>query len=172
MFRRSALLLLLLSLSQMAMSGAEDVKTRPNKEEIAGLMLQTNRLSAAEQNSKVSLILKDQAKSQTPRSDFMFCTSLAYLGNYKGQMCLGNAYENGLGIVEDMSEAYTWYELAAGSNIKDETDAQKAEADRDRVKERLVSAYPHPTEDDLNDLVSAQKTRIAQYQEETKKARK
>jgi hypothetical protein len=156
----------------MAMSGAEDVKTRPNKEEIAGLMLQTNRLSAAEQNSKVSLILKDQAKSQTPRSDFMFCTSLAYLGNYKGQMCLGNAYENGLGIVEDMSEAYTWYELAAGSNIKDETDAQKAEADRDRVKERLVSAYPHPTEDDLSDLVSAQKTRIAQYQEETKKARK
>jgi hypothetical protein len=156
----------------MAMSGAEDVKTRPNKEEIAGMMLQTNRLSAAEQNSKVSLILKDQAKSQTPRSDFMFCTSLAYLGNYKGQMCLGNAYENGLGIVEDMSEAYTWYELAAGSNIKDETDAQKAEADRDRVKERLVSAYPHPTEDDLSDLVSAQKTRIAQYQEETKKARK
>jgi hypothetical protein len=62
--------------------------------------------------------------------------------------------------------------LAAGSNIKDETDAQKAEADRDRVKERLVSAYPHPTEDDLSDLVSAQKTRIAQYQEETKKARK
>jgi hypothetical protein len=102
----------------------------------------------------------------------MFCTSLAYLGNYKGQMCVGNAYENGRGIVDDMSEAYTWYELAVGSNIKDETDAKRAETDRDRVKERLVSAYPHPTEDELNDLVNAQKTRIAQYQEETKKARK
>jgi hypothetical protein len=168
MFRRFALLSLLLILSLLAMAGSEDTKTRPNKEEIANLLRQTSRMSAAEQDSKISRVLKDQANSQTPRSDFMFCTSLAYLGNYKGQMCVGNAYENGLGIVEDMSEAYTWYELAVGSNIKNETDAKKAEADRDRAKEKLVSAYPHPTEDELIDLVNAQKTRIAQYQEDQK----
>jgi hypothetical protein len=135
-------------------------------------MIQANRMSVAEQDKRISQILKDQAHSLTPRSDFMFCTSLAYLGNYKGQMCVGNAYENGRGIVDDMSEAYTWYELAVGSNIKDETDAKRAETDRDRVKERLVSAYPHPTEDELNDLVNAQKARIAQYLEETQKAKK
>ena len=121
------------------------------------MMLQASRISAQEQNSKVTQILKDQADSKTPRSDFMFCTGLAYLGNYKAQICVGYAHENGLGIVDDLSQAYAWYELALGNQIADEADAKRAEADRDRVKERLLSAYPHPTEDDLADLVNAQK---------------
>ena len=53
-----------------------------------------------------------------------------------------------------------------------EIDAKKAEEDRDRTRDRLVSAYPHPTEDELNDLVNAQKSRIAHYQEQLKQAPK
>jgi hypothetical protein len=171
MHKHFFLIALLLTLSQPAIAGAEDTKTRPNKEEITNLMLQASRMSEQEKTGKVLQVLKDQANSQTPRSDFMFCTGLAYLGNYKAQMCVANAFENGLGIVEDLSEAYTWYELALGNKIADDADAKKVEADRDRVKERLISAYPHPTEDELNDLVNAQKTRIAHYQEQVKKAK-
>jgi len=172
MQRRFILIALLLILSPNAMAGSEDAKTRPNKEELSALTLEASRLSAQEQNSRLAQILKDQAGSQTPRSDFMFCTGLAYLGNYRAQRCVGYAYENGIGIVEDLTEAYTWYEIALSSGISDEADAKKAEEDRDRTRDRLVSAYPHPTEDELNDLVNAQKSRIAHYQEQLKQAPK
>jgi len=172
MIRRFFFTALFITLTQSVMAGSEDIKTIPNKQEITDMMLQTSRISGPEQNSKVTQILKEQANSKTPRSDFMFCTGLAYLGNYKAQICVGYAYENGLGIVDDLSLAYAWYGLALESRITDEADAKRAEADRDRVKERLLSAYPHPTEDDLADLVNSQKTRIAQYQEQFKKAPK
>ena len=172
MIGRIFLMALLLTFAQFAIAGSEDIKTIPNKQEITDMMLQASRISGPEQNSKVTQILKEQANSKTPRSDFMFCTGLAYLGNCKAQICVGYAYENGLGIVDDLSLAYAWYGLALESRITDEADAKRAEADRDRVKERLLSAYPHPTEDDLADLVNSQKTRIAQYQEQFKKAPK
>ncbi len=171
MLRRLFLIALLITLSQSAFAGSEDAKTRPNKEEISALTLEASRMPAEDQGSRLARILKDQAGSQTPRSDFMFCTGLAYLGNYKAQMCVGNAFENGLGVVEDLTEAYTWHEIALSNSIANEADAKKAEENRDRTRDRLVSAYPHPTEDELNDLVSAQKTRIAQYQEQIKKAK-
>lgn len=171
MFRRIFSIALLVIFSQLAMAGSEDVKTRPNKDEIADLVLKASRMSVLEQNSRMDQILSNQAGSRSPRSDFLLCTGLAYLGNYKAQMCVGTAYEKGLGVVEDLSEAYTWYELSLGNNITDEADAGKAETDRDRAKERLVSAYPHPTEDELSDMVNAQKSRIAQYQEEIKKSK-
>ena len=167
--KRFLLFALFLTLTQSITIASEDTKTRPNKQEIIDMMLQASRLSAQEQSSRLDQILKNQEDSKTPRSDFMFCTGLAYQGNYKAQMCVGAAFEKNLGIVEDMSEAYTWYELALANTIPDQADAQKAEANRDRVKEKLVSAYPHPTEDDLTDLVNAQKTRIAQYQDQIKK---
>mgnify|MGYP000844251225 CR=1 FL=1 len=170
--RRCFTLILFCVLSQHAIAGSEDAKTRPNKEEISALTLEAGRLPAREQNSRLEKILKDQAGSQTPRSDFMFCTGLAYLGNYKAQRCVGYAYEKGIGIVEDLTEAYTWYEIAHGNSIFDEADVQKTEEDRDRTRDRLISAYPHPTEDELNDLVNAQKLRIAQYQELLKKSPK
>ncbi|MBN1569664.1 MAG: hypothetical protein JXA73_17605 [Acidobacteria bacterium] len=172
MIRGFFLVALLLTLSPAVIAQSEDISTIPNKQEITDKMLEVSRLSAQEQDSRVSRILKEQAHSKTPRSDFMFCTGLAYLGNYKGQICLGCASENGLGIVDDLSQAYTWYELALTNNIADEADAKRAEADRDRVKLRLLSAYPHPTEDDLADMVNAQKTRIEQYQEQMKNAPK
>ena len=171
MIKRLFLIALLLTFSRFILAETEDVKTRPNKQDITDLMLQAGKMSVQEQNAKIEQILKDQAGSKTPRADFMFCTGLGFLGNYKAQMCVARAYENGLGIVEDLSEAYTWYEVALSNSIADDADAKKVEADRDRVKERLISAYPHPTEDELIDSINAQKTRIAQYQEQQKKAK-
>ena len=89
-------------IGQESAAGSEGVVTRPNKQEITDLMLQERRMSDQEQNSKVALILQDPTAGKTPRSDFMFCTGLAYLGNYKAQICVGNAYENGRGIIEDL----------------------------------------------------------------------
>lgn len=172
MIKRLFFTALLIAFSQSIMAQSEDVKARPNRQEITDLMTQISRMPSRQQNEKLAQILKNPAGSKTPRSDFAFCTGLAYLGNYKAQMCVGNAYENGRGIVEDLSEAYAWYAIASESRIADEVDAKKAEAERERVKERLVSAYPHPTEDDLADMMNSQKTRIAQYQDQIKKAKK
>jgi hypothetical protein len=172
MIRRLFITALLIALSQTLMAQSEDVNARPNKQEITDLMAQIHRMPGQQQNEKLTQILKDPAGSKTPRSDFAFCTGLAYLGNYKAQMCVGNAYENGRGIVEDLSEAYAWYAIASENQIADESEAKRVEAERERVKERLVSAYPHPTEDDLADMVNSQKTRIAQYQDQFKKAKK
>jgi hypothetical protein len=150
----------------------EDARTRPNKQEILDLMIKSGRMPAKQQNARMDAIWQNASTSKTPRSDFLFCTGFAYLGNPKAQQCVGSAYENGRGIVEDLSEAYTWYAVALENKIADKAVAEKSEADKERVKERLLSAYPHPTEDDLDDLVRAQKTRIAQYQEDAKKVKK
>lgn len=150
---------------------SEDAKTRPNKQEILDLMITAGRMPAQQQSARLDAIAKDSA-GKTPRSDFLFCTGCAYLGNTRAQQCVASAYENGRGIVEDLSEAYAWYAVAFENKITDKAIAEKIEADKERVKERLLAAYPHPTEDDLNDLAGALKSRIAQYQEDVKKAKK
>jgi hypothetical protein len=158
--------------AQVPAAGSEETKSRPNKQEIVDLMVQIRQIPSQQQSSRIEGILADQAGSKTSRSDFMFCTGLAYLGNAKAQTCVAKAYENGIGVVEDLSEAYTWYALASQTGFAEAAEAQKAEEIRDRVKNRLVSAYPHPTEEDLEDQVNAQKARIAQYQAESKKIKK
>ena len=170
MVRRFLIFAVLIALSQFIVAQSEDSKARPNKEEITAQMLQINRLPKEQQGSRLEQIMQGQASSKTPRSDFMFCTGLAHLGNCRAQICVGKAYENELGIVEDLSEAYTWYAVAADNKLTGEADANKAEANRERIMLRLMSAYPHPTEDELADLVALQKSRIAQYQEQIKKA--
>jgi hypothetical protein len=172
MLRRFVFVALLAALAIPMMAASEDDKARPNKEEISKLVLQFFGMPAKEQNVKLAGITANQAGSKTPRADFLLCTGLGYLGNYKAQVCLGNAFEKGIGIVEDLSEAYTWYAVAAESRIPNEAEAQKVEAEKERLKEKLISAYPHPTEDELVDMVEAQKTRIAQYQETIKKSKK
>ena len=72
----------------------------------------------------------------------MFCTGLAYLGNAKAQACVAKAYETGLGVVEDLSEAYTWYALACESRIADAFAAQRVEETRDRVKTSAAVGLP------------------------------
>ncbi len=151
---------------------SENEQTRPNKQEIIDLMIQVGRMPAQQQNTKIDSLWQASSASKTPRSDFLFCMGLAYLGNYKAQRCVAGAYENGRGIVEDQSEAYTWYAVALENKIPDKAAAGMVEADKERVKTRLLTAYPHPTEDDLDDMVQAQQTRIAQYRDEMKKSKK
>ena len=146
-------------------SASEDAKTRPNKQEIVNLMVKVT----PQQISKIDAILADPSGSKTPRSDFLLCTGLAYLGYQNAQLCLGSAYENGRGIVEDPSEAYVWYAIAAESHSKA---GKQAEAERDRLKTKLQSVYPSPSDDELDDQVRTQKLRIQQYREEASKARK
>ena len=166
------LILAIAAAAQESSNASEDAKTRLNKQEVFDLMVKAGRMSAQQQSSKLDSIWKDLSTSKTPRSDFLFCAGLAYLGNYKAQRCVASAYENGIGIVDDLSEAYAWYGVALENHISDKAAQELLETDTDRVKQRLLANYPHPTEDDLDDLVRAQKSRIAQYAEETKKARK
>ena len=151
---------------------SEDEKTRLSKQEVIDLMIQVGRMPRAQQESKMDLVSKDQSGSKTPRSDFLFCTGLGYLGNYRAQACVGNAFEKGLGIVEDLTEAYGWYGLALESHIADKEAEQRIQDSQMRVLQKLRSSYPSPSDDDLDDLVREQKSRVAQYQEEIKKAKK
>jgi TPR repeat protein len=161
----------MLQLSFAQESAAEQVKTRLNKQEIIEQMLKAGQMSAQQRDSKVDALWQNPSASNTPRSDFLFCMGLAYLGNYKAQRCVAGAYESGRGIVEDQSEAYTWYAVALENKIPDPKHEQIIAADEDRVKTRLLAAYPHPTEDELDDMVSAQKTRMTQFQDDMKKAK-
>jgi hypothetical protein len=121
-----------------------------------------------QQNDKLDVILKSASDPdrKTPRSDFLFCAGLAYLGNGKAQQCLGRAYENGQGVVEDLMEAYTWFAIAVGNH------ASGSDADLERVKTRLLSTYPAPTDEEFEDQVSDLKSRISQYQAAAKKGKK
>ncbi len=169
----AAVLLIMVVKSAVAQdASSEDDKSRPDKQEILASMMKAGRMPAQQQTQKLDSILQDLSGSKTPRSDFLFCVGLAYAGNYQAQRCLASAYENGRGIVEDLSEAYTWYAVALENRIADENAKQMIEADKERVKTRLLAAYPHPTEDDLDDQVKAQKTLLAQYQAEMKKGKK
>jgi hypothetical protein len=158
--------------AQDSKSASEDVKHRPNKQEIIDSMVETGRMPAQQQRKKIDSIWQDPSGSKTPRSDFLFCIGLAYSGDYKAQRCLGSAYENGRGIVEDLSEAYTWYAVALENRIDDKTAEQLIDADKERVKARLLAVYPHPAEEDLDDLVRTQKAQIATYREDVQRIKK
>jgi hypothetical protein len=147
----------------------EDVKTRLSKHEIIDLMVKMGRLTGAEQQSRLDAVLQDASRSKTPRSDFLLCAGLAYLGNHRAQACAGSAYENGRGVVEDLSDAYVWYALAQENASADETAKQAAQTAGNRVKMRLVSTYPSPSDEDLEGMVQEQRSRIVKYREEAKK---
>jgi TPR repeat protein len=157
--------------AQVPAAASEDTKARLNKQETIDLMIQVGRIPEQQRDSRMEQIWKNQSGSKTPRSDFMFCTGFAYLGNSKAQACVGNAFENGLGVVTDNYEAYTWYALALDTHFADKAAEQRVQADEQRVKDKLFSSYPSPTDDDLDDMVKAQERRIAQYREEVRKAK-
>ena len=138
---------------------------RPDKNEIIAWMKQASKLPAAQQNEKAEAALKgiSAADSKTPRSDFQLCVGLAYIGNARAQRCVGYAYEKGFGVVDDMMEAYVWFALAHGGG-----DAE-SESDVARVTLILNSAYPAPSEEELETLTAEQKKVIAGYQKEIKK---
>jgi hypothetical protein len=160
------------ALGQGLKAESEKEQTRLGKDEITGVMIRVSRVSVAEQNHKIDEIWTNQSSSKTPRSDFLFCAGLAYLGNYKAQACLGRAYENGIGIVQDPSEAYVWYSIALDNPKDGEAIKQKIEAEKDRVKQGLISTYPAPSDEDLAGMVEAQKRRMKEYQAEMRDTRR
>ena len=145
---------------------SENTQTRLSKDEVTKLMIQVGRLPVTEQDSRMDRIWKDPSGSRTPRSDFLFCAGLAYLGNPEAQAYLGRAFENGRGIVEDPYESYVWYTIALDNSVRDEEAKQKIEKARDRVKLGLVSVYPAPSDQELEELVKAQEQRIAECRAE------
>lgn len=151
---------------------SEEAKTRLDKKEIVDLIVKTGRMPRAQQDSGLDRILNGKLDSKTPRSDFTFCTGLAFLGNYKAQACVGSAFERGRGIVEDLTDAYIWYAIALENPIDDAAVKQRLLADKDRITLRLRSTYPTPSDEELDEWVSAQKKQMAQYRDEAKKAKK
>jgi len=146
----------------------ENAKSRLDRQETVHSIVQAGRMPAPQKNEKLDAAWKDPSAGTTPRSDFLFCTGMAYLGDYRAQRCVGSAYENARGIVEDLSEAYAWYGVALENPNAPDNAKTVIEADKERVKARLTGAYPHPTDDEMDDMVNQLKNRIAQYQNEAK----
>jgi len=155
--------LFLTAAAQVPAASEKDI-FRPDKSDIIDWMNQAARMPAAQQNEGADAALKgiSTSGSKTPRSDFQLCVGLAYLGNAKAQRCVAFAYEKGIGIIDDMLEAYAWFELAHGGG-----DAESA-ADATRVLLILNSSYPAPTEEELEILIADQKAKVAAYQKEIK----
>jgi hypothetical protein len=142
---------------QVSRSPSEGERADLAKDDITTLMIMVGRRPVVEQDRRMELIWTNLANSQTPRSDFLFCMGFAYLGNYKAQACLGNAYENGRGVQKDLADAYVWYSIALDNPIDDAANRQKIQADRDRTKRALLTGTPARTEKELDGLVKAQK---------------
>ena len=136
----------------------------PDKNDVIAWMNQASKMSAAQQNERADAALENVSSSggKTPRSDFQICLGLAYLGNAKAQRCIGYAYEKGIGVVNDMMEAYVWFEIAHKGGDK------KSEPEASRTLLILNSAYPAPSEDELERLTEEQEKKIAEYQKEVK----
>jgi len=145
---------------------SEEERTLLHKEEIIDCMIQAGRMSPDEQKDKVDRLWANDGGSQTPRSDFLYCYGFAYLDHYKAQACLGRAFENGIGIVQNYTDAYVWYTIALDHPVEDEAVWEKIETAKERVKMTLFSVYPAPSDFELDELVKKQKENIAQYQEE------
>jgi TPR repeat protein len=151
---------------------SEEAKTRLDKKEITDLILKIGNMPGAQQNSGIDRIASNPSGSKTPRSDFTFCTGLAFLGNHKAQRCVGYAYEHGLGIVEDAIDAYMWYTIALENSAGDAAAKKKLQEDIERITLKLRSVYPSPSNEELDDLIKTQKMQIGQYRDEAKKANK
>ncbi len=146
--------------------GSENEQSLLKKSEILDLMSQVGKLPAQQQNEKIEQLWTSDGGSKTPRSDFLYCAGFAYLDRYKAQACLGRAFENGYGIVQDYSDAYVWYTIALEHPIEDSAVREKIQAGKDRVKMTLLSVYPAPSDFELEELVKNKKEKIAQYQAE------
>jgi hypothetical protein len=162
----------LMAAAQTPAAASEETKTRLNKQEIIHLMLKIGQLPHTQQDSRIALIVKSQSDSKTPRSDFEFCIGLAYLGNYRARSCTAKAFERGLGIVEDLSDAYVWYVLALESPIDDAAARKHLEEEKERIIMKLRSKYPSPSDEELEDLVGAEKNRLTDYRTEVTKVKK
>jgi hypothetical protein len=138
------------------------------KLEIIDLMKQAGRMPDQQQKEKINQLGADDAGGKTPRTDFLYCSAFAYMDQYKAQACLGRAFENGRGIVQDLTEAYVWYTVSLAHPIEDNAAKEKIQAAQEHVKQLLFSVYPAPDDYELEELVAQQKEKIIEYQEETR----
>ena len=145
---------------------SENERSLLKKSEILDLMTQVGKVPARQQDEKIEQLWTSDGGSKTPRSDFLYCAGFAYLDRYKAQACLGRAFENGLGIVQDYSDAYAWYAIALEHPIEDTAVRDHIQAGKDRVKMTLLSVYPAPSDFELEELVKNQKEKIALYMKE------
>ena len=143
---------------------SEDEKSLLHKSEIIDLLTQVGRMSPQQQNDKIEELWANDSAGETPRSDFLYCSGFAYLDHFKAQACLGRAFENGHGIVQDYMDAYIWYTIALDHPIEDTAIKEKIQIAKDRVKMTLISVYPAPSDYELEDAVKKQKEKIVQYQ--------
>ncbi len=142
---------------------SETEKTRLTRDEITILMIAVERIPVLDQEKRMDQIWADKSGGSTPRSDFLFATAYAYLGNCRAQAYLGYAYENGRGIVVDLEEAYVWYSIALEGPIENEAEAQQTRPARERIKIQLQSNYPGPSDEELEKMVKDQEERISRY---------
>jgi hypothetical protein len=142
---------------------AEEDASRPGKEDILQAMQAVAKSPQERQQERLESIWMSES-STAPRADFLYCLGAAYLGDGKAQACVGRAYEQGKGVVSDLNEAYVWYTLSMDDPlVAAETAVEDA---RDRVKGKLQEFYPAPSDEDLEQLVAAERNRIAQRQAE------
>jgi len=149
-----------------ASPASEQAKTRPDREEILEMMASISKVSPPARDSAIEKILKSGPDGKTPRSDFLYCLGAAYLGDVRAQICLGKAYEKGVGIVEDATDAFVWYSIALSGSISDQALEQEIRTARQRMTAILVQGYPAPSEEELNALVQKEQLRIREYQEQ------
>jgi len=154
-----------ITIGQEIKPASESEQTLLNKSEIIELMIQAGQMPGQQQEEKIDRLWASDT-SKTPRSDFLYCTAFAYLDNYKAQACLGRAFEHGLGVVSDLTDAYVWYTIALEHSADDEDLKEKAAAGQTRVKMMLMSVYPSPSDFELEDLVKKQKGKIEEYSAE------
>jgi hypothetical protein len=158
-----ALILPITVFGQEIKPASESEHTLLNKSETIALIKQVAPMPVAKQKEKVAQLWAADADSKTPRSDFLYCTAFAYLNYPQAQACLARAFENGHGIVSNLTDAYVWYTVALenpaiSSDLKD-----KVEAEQTRIKMTLFSVYPTPTDFELEEAVKKQQELIKEY---------
>ena len=151
------------------LTDSEQDRSRPSRQEIVETMVKIGKLSPQQQEARVRAIEERKAESSTPRSDFLFCLGSAYLGLNRAQICVGDDYEHGQGVVEDPTDAFVWYSIALDGTIADAKMTQSVHEARDRMKGKLVQNYPSPSDEELDAQIKDQKTRIQEGQKEAAK---
>ncbi len=156
-------------LEPLKLTASEEDRSRPSRQEIVEAMVKIGKLSPQQREVQVRSIQGRKSESTTPRSDFLFCLASAYLGLNRAQICVGEDYEHGQGIVDDANDAFVWYSMALEGTIADAKLEQSVREARDRTKGKLVQNYPSPSDEELDAMVKEQKARIQESQKEAAK---
>jgi TPR repeat protein len=140
-----------------------------HRSEVIDLIRSAKKMPEQQQKKKADELWAAGADSKTPRSDYLYCTALAYLGSLKGQACLARAFETSRGIVGDYTDAYVWYTIALEHAGTDAGLKKEIQAGQARAQQMLHSSYPSPSDFELEDAIKQQKEKIKEYAAEAGK---